>query len=488
MNTSKSPTGCHYRLRRKEVIDLRTYQDLQAVGQDEKARIAFIEDVIREQKSSFGYTFAVKAKKYYDGVNPTINEYEKLIYDMQGKAHKDMWTANHKIASRFFGFNVDQAVSYLLGNGISFSKKNTLDKLGPDFYEKAWDALKAAQIGGVSFGFWDNGQMFVFRRTEFAPLYDEENGALSAGVRFWQLDDDKPLRCTLYEPDGYTEYIKRKGKAMEVKQKKRKYIIRTTSNKIQGDVIQEGKNYDGFPIVPLKNNEDSTSELYGRQNTIDALDLCTSGMVNNVDEGNIIYWALQNCGGMGEDDAARFLERIKTTHVAFMDTAPDGATAEPHSIEAPYVGTQTAIDTLTKRLYEDFQAFDASAVTAGNQTATAIKASYVPLDLKTDRLERQLTGFINGIFKLAGIDDKPTYTRNQIVNRQEEMQTLLMAAPYADDEYVTTKALTILGDADMVDDVLKRRAADDLGRFDGNNPQGGGDETEEGEENEDGNA
>lgn len=60
------------------------------------------------------------------------------------------------------------------------------------------------------------------------------------------------------------------------------------------------------------------------------------------------------------------------------------------------------------------------------------------------------------------------------------MQTLLMAAPYADDEYMTTKALTILGDADMVDDVLKRRAADDLGRFDGNNPNDGWNEEEEG--------
>lgn len=460
---------------------IKTFQDLQAVGQDEKARIAFIENVIREHKASFGYTFAVKAKKYYDGVNPTINEYEKLIYDIQGKAHKDMWTANHKIASRFFGFDVDQAVSYLLGNGISFSKKETLDKLGPDFYEKAWDALKAAQIGGVSFGFWDNGNLFVFKLTQFAPLYDEESGALSAGVRFWQLDDNKPLRCTLYELDGYTEYIKRKGKDMEVKQKKRKYILHITGNQLQGDVIYDGENYDGFPIVPLKNNEECTSELYGKQNTIDALDLCTSGMVNNVDEGNIIYWALQNCGGMDEVDAAKFLERVKTSHIAFMDGAGDGAMAEPHSIEAPYVGTQTAIDTLTKRLYEDFQAFDASAVTAGNQTATAIKASYVPLDLKTDRMERQLTGFINGILKLAGIDDKPTYTRNQIVNRQEEMQTLLMAAPYADDEYITTKALTIMGDADMVDDVLKRRAADDLGRFDGNNPQDGGNEAEEGD-------
>lgn len=50
-----SPIGCRYRLRQKEVIDLRTYQDLQAVGKNEKARIAFVEDVIREHKASSSY-------------------------------------------------------------------------------------------------------------------------------------------------------------------------------------------------------------------------------------------------------------------------------------------------------------------------------------------------------------------------------------------------------------------------------------------------
>ena len=106
-------------------------------------------------------------------------------------------------------------------------------------------------------------------------------------------------------------------------------------------------------------------------------------------------------------------------------------------------------------------------MTAGDQTATAIKASYVPLDLKTDRFERQVTMFIQGILALAGIDDEPTYTRNKIINTQEEMQTLLMLAPYVDDEYITTKGLTILGDADLVEEVLDRRAAESLRRFDG---------------------
>ena len=42
---------------------------------------------------------------------------------------------------------------------------------------------------------------------EFAALQDEETSAIRAGVRFWQLADNKPLRATLYEEDGYTEYV-----------------------------------------------------------------------------------------------------------------------------------------------------------------------------------------------------------------------------------------------------------------------------------------
>jgi hypothetical protein len=459
---------------------LKTYQDLLACGDDEKERISFIKSAISDHKRSDIYQTAVDAQKYYDGENPTINKYEKILYDMQGKAHPDMWTANHKIASSFFGFAVDQQTGYLLGNGVTFARGTDKNRLGRDFDTRVSQAAEYAQIGGVSFGFWNLDHMEVFEITEFAPLYDEENGALAAGVRFWQIDGGKPLRCTLYEPDGFTEYIRRKGREMEILRPKRAYILRIAGAALERDKIYQGENYPSLPIVPLKNNRECRSSLRGKRNTIDALDVCTSNMVNNADEGNIIYWALQNCGGMDELDAAAFLERVKTTHIAFMDNAEEGATAEPHAVEAPFAGTQAAVDMLVKRLYQDFQAFDASAVVAGNQTATAIRASYVPLDLKCDKFERQVTEFIQGILKLAGIDDEPTYTRNQITNKQEEMQTVLLAAQYLDEEYMTTKALTILGDADMAEDLLKRRAAEELGRFEGGN--GPEDNLEQGEE------
>lgn len=440
-----------------------TYQDLLAVGEAEKARMDFIRQAINEHKGSKAYKMAVDAELYFKGDNPTINRYEKIIYDMQGRAHRDMYTANHKIASSFFGFDVRQEVSYLLGNGVTFQDNATKDKLGKKFDLEMVKAGKYALIAGVSFGFWNLDHVDVFKLREFVPLYDEENGALMAGIRFWQVSDDKPLRATLYEVNGYTDYIQRKGEDMTILNDKRPYILRLRTSQADGTEIYDGQNYPTFPIVPLKNCEDALSELTGKRNTIDALDLCTSNMVNNVDEGNLIYWVLTNCGGMDDLDDVKFVERLKTLHVSHAD-GDDGAKAEAHTLEAPYNGTSATIDMLKRKLYEDFQAFDSSAVSAGNQTATAIAASYTPLDLKVDDFEASVTEFILGILALAGIDDEPSYTRSRIINRAEETQTILMGAEYYDDEYITKKLLTINGDADQFDALMERKAAEEMER------------------------
>lgn len=438
-----------------------TYQDLALLGGDEKARIAFISSAINAHKNSQPYKTAAAAEQYYQGENPTIMQYEKLVYDLMGRAHRDLYTANHKIASRFFGFVVDQEVSYLLGNGVSFGEDKTKEKIGADFDQQVMRAAREALIGGTSFGIWAEDHMLVFPLTEFVPLYDEENGMLRAGIRWWQIDTGKPLRATLYEEDGYTEFLQKRNEELKVLEPKRPYRIIVRKAEIGEAEVLPGEPYPGLPIVPLKNGDKALSEIVGKQNTIDALDLASSSMVNGVDEGNLIFWVLTNCGGMDQMDDARFIESLKTIHVAH--TSGDGGEkVEAHPIETPFEGTSATIDMLRKKLYEDFQAFDASAVTAGQQTATAIKASYVPLDLKADKFEACVTAFILRLLELAGIKDKPSYTRNQIVNRNEEVQTLLLAAQYYDEEYIVQKLLTINGDADQYEELMRRKAAEEI--------------------------
>lgn len=444
---------------------MRYWQDLRDVGNDEKARMDFVFQAIEVYKGTDKYKKASVAKEYYKGRDVTINLVKKWIYDsITGQPKENIFAANNKLSTNFFGFVVDQAASYLLGNGVTFGDESTKAKLGQDFDIKMMRAAIACLWGGTSYNFYNNDHVEVFEATEFVPLVDEDYNILKAGIRFWQVDSDRPLRATLYESDGVTEYIKRKDTGAEVLAEKQPYKVTSFVYSNGASDVLSGENYIALPIIPMRNNEDEESELEGKRATVDAYDLCASNMVNGVQEGNIVYWLLKNCGGMDPEACAEFLYNTYMNHVVTVDGGAD-ATAEPHTIEAPFQGTQSTIDMLTRKMYTDFQAFDASAVSAGNQTATAIRASYAPLDLKTDKFETRVTECILGLLKIAGIDDKPSYTRNRLINPGEETQNILMGAEYYSREYTTKKLLTINGDIDLYDEMMKQIEADEMSRI-----------------------
>lgn len=446
------------------MVDIYTYNDLLDIGENEKQRMEFVLSAIREHKASKDYAIAADAELYYKQQNPTIMRFQRFIHNQFGQKVPDIWSANNKIASNWYNYFTTQAVSYLLGNGVTFGKKEqTKNKLGKDFDKKVQDIATHAKNGGVAFGFWNLDHLECFDLTEFVPLYDEDDGGLKAGIRFWQIDNDKPLRATLYELDGYTDYIKRKDKEIEVFADKRPYTETKVSNAVEGDIILDGENYPGFPIVPLW-NVNRQSDLVGNRGTIDAYDLMVSGLINNVSDGEFIYWILKNCGGMNEVDDAKFIEQLKLTRVAHAD-GDEGAGVEAHNVSVEFEASAEALDRLTAQLYHDFMALKVQDLSAGNKTATEITAAYEPINQKTDQFEYCVTEFINGILELAGIEDEPTYTRSQMSNQGELLEMVLQCAEYLDDEYVTTKILTLLGDADKAREVLKRKDAEAADRY-----------------------
>lgn len=442
---------------------MKSYQDLIAASENEAAKMAFVFAAITEHKGTTPYIIALDAEQYYKGLNPRITKYEKIIYDMRGDAHVDKWTPNHKIASNFFNFAITQENQYLLGNGATFTKNDTKAKLGDDFDIKLQDLGKKALVGGVAFGFFNLDHIDTFSLLEFVPLYDEENGALRAGIRFWQVSPDKPMRATLYEEDGYTDYLRANDKSAMLHEK-RPYKLKVRTSEADGEEIYDGENYPTFPIVPLWGNDKKQSELVGRQGTLDAFDLLNSNLINNLDEANYIYWVLTNCGGMDDIDDAKFIEQLKTTHVAHAD-GDSGATAEAHTIEAPYQASESAIQTIQRRLYEDFMCLDVNSLSAANKTATEIKAAYQPLDSKCDMYEYCVIEFVQKILELAGIDDKVTFTRSKVVNKSDEINTLLAAQAYLDDETLVEQVCQILGIADKTDEIIRKRRTEEQSRF-----------------------
>lgn len=450
-----------------------TWQDLIEVGEDEKARMDFVRSTINSYQAEDFYRTACIADQYDRKKNPDIGSYIKYLYTVSGRQVQDKYSSNYRVGRAFFPFFLTQEVQYLLGNGVGWENGSTADKLGTkkaQFDTRLQALAHSALSGGCSYGFWNHDHVDVFSSLEFVPLFDEENGSLRAGIRYWQIDSGKPFRATLYEEDGYTEYIWDKrteeGKGTreygQVLKEKSAYITVATGTEIDAEKIYHGENYPTFPIVPMWGNKKHQSEIVGLREQIFVYDMIKSGFCNSVEDASYTYWAIHNAPGMDEEDLAEFLQRVRRVHVIHAEDS--GASAEPHQLDTPYQSREALLERLEKDLFKDAMAFDPEKIAGGAATATQIRAAYENLEMKCNDFEYCVIEFINGILELAGVEDNPTFTRSKNVNVSEEVQTVLLAASALDEEYVTKKVLSLLGDSDQADEVIARKIDDEVTR------------------------
>lgn len=446
---------------------MKTYQDLETLGTNDKGRADFVKALVLEHCGSVKYKVAKTAEYYYAKHNLTIEKFQRFLYTANGQAYPDLFSANYKLKTLFFRRFVIQQVQYVLSNGVTFENKDTKDRLGMDFDSKFQQLAKKAMVDGVAFGFWnlDHLEVFPFADTPsepgFAPLLDGDTSLLRAGVRYWSINESKTKRYTLYEQDGYTEYIEREGKDIEVLTPKRPYVLRVTFSEIEGKRVENGSNYPGFPIIPLYANDLKASELVGIRESIDCYDFIKSGLANVIDDNSGIFWTIQNAGGMDDVDIAQFLDRLRTVKAALPSSGAEGV--EPHTIDVPYQARQAMLAQLRSDLYEDFQLVDMEKIMSGNLTATAIRMGYQNQDDKCGDFEYCLRDFIGKLLSLLGIDDTPSFQWNRIANQNEETQMVLLAANYLDDESVLRHLPWLT--PEEVDEILKRKDAEAMERM-----------------------
>ena len=440
---------------------MKTYQDfLEVAEKSDRERMEFVLSAINNHKDSDLYKQAVIAKEYDAHRNVTIANFQKLLYTLNGKVIPDNYSPNYKLRSNFFANFVTQETQYLLGNGVTLKKEENKAKLGAGFDTRLQEAAHDALVGGVSYGFWNLDHLEVFDVTEFVPLLDEENGTLRSGIRFWQVCTSKPLRATLFEPDGFTQYIRRNGEEMMILEPKRGYVAVETTSEIDGTELLAYQNYPGFPIIPMYGNRAKQSELVGQREAIDCYDLIKSGFANTVDDASVIYWTISNAGGMDEIDMARFKESMRRIGVGLVDD--DGAKAEAHTITIPVEAREALLSRISDDLYRDFQMLDVTKLQGGQKTATEINAAYQSMDNKVDQFEYCVIDFLQALFKIVGIEDEPSFTRSKVTNQLEQTQMVLLAANYLDDETILNKLPWLT--QEEVAEILRRKAAEDIER------------------------
>lgn len=436
-----------------------TYQDFEKETDVSKA----VGMTITAHKNSDDYKTARDADLYDRQKNKTIYEYVHMIFSLTGTPIEDFTASNNKIASNFFRRLNTQRVTYLLGNGVNFAENEAIkDQLGTAFDTRIKTLAYNALIHGVSFGFWNVDGLHVFKLTEFAPLWDEETGALRAGVRFWQIDENKPMYAVLYEEDGFTKYRSNvRDGAFEEIQPKRAYQITIRASVADGEEVIGEDNYGSLPIIPMWGSEIRQSTLIGMQRAIDSFDLIRSGFANDLTDCAQIYWIISNAGGMTDSELAQFRDRLKITHIAVVDT--DNSAATPYTQEIPYNARQVYLQEIRSGIYEDFGGLDVHAIAAG-ATNDHIDAAYQPMDEQADDLEFQIIEFIDHLLELLGIEnDTPVFKRNRISNQMEQTQMVLSAADYLDEETVLKKLPFIT--VDEVADILAKNREEEENRY-----------------------
>ena len=458
-----------------------TYQDYLAAGDAPR----FIQRAIAAHRNSEAYRVAVDADLYDHRKNVTVNRYTRLLQEKTRNPLVDITAANNRIASNFFHRLNTQRCAYSLGNGVSFTRSggrkadvdDTKRRLGPGFDTDLYHWGYMALIHGVAFGFWNVDRLHVFPLTEFVPLWDEDTGALRAGIRFWQLDREKPMTAVLYTEEGYTTYRTRDGMLCEAERRK-PYIVSVARSDAAGEEVEGEDGYGMLPIVPMWGSSLRQSTLVGMREQIDSFDLIQSGFANDVMDCAKIYWLIQNCGGMTDEELQKFLDNLRIHHIAQVDsTSFDGSSRSalsPFVQDVPYMSNQAYLTHARAAIYEGFGGLDVHAVAAG-ATNDHIEAAYQPMDEEADDFEYQVIEAVQGVLRLMGIEDTPQFKRNRISDVKAQIEAVMLEAEYLDERAVLELLPNIT--VDMREAVLARKAQARAGKGgdDAHGTEGGGD-------------
>ena len=116
-----------------------------------------------------------------------------------------------------------------------------------------------------------------------------------------------------------------------------------------------------------------------------------------------------------------------------------------------YYGT----DMETELMNEEFAAL-------GMSIAIAIFLVFVVMALQFNSIAVSILIMMEVPFAVVGSVLYLILTRSKISNIGEQISNVLQASDHLTDDYVTKKILTLLGDGDLADDIIKEKDAEDM--------------------------
>ncbi|MGN1370568.1 MAG: phage portal protein [Aristaeellaceae bacterium] len=411
-----------------------TWQDFLAASDRE----ALLLEAIRRYKASPAFRRALEANCYFRGENTQVARKTILrarkVEGVDANGRRRVRTGmedvvGNRIASAFLFRFVTQQNQFLLSEGVSLPAE-CRNALGADFDHQLEHLGECALLQGCAWGFWNADHIEIIEAAKnvfsgFFPLLDEMSGEMMLGVQFWQIAPERPMYVRIFDREG-VRVLREDRKGLSVVIDHEPYRRTRSEDALASEIITEA-GYGRLPLIPLKANPDGTSELTPAiKAKIDAYDAILSDFADNLDRANDVYWVLNNFGGT-MDEVAELLEQINRVKAVanLSDGSGSSATAEPRTIEVPYIARREALNLLERALYQDYMALDMNAITGGSLTNVAIRAAAANLNLKADRYEWQVRQFVMELLRLIGHPTEDIrFSRQTITNESEVVQDI----------------------------------------------------------------
>lgn len=329
----------------------------------------------------------IEYNDYYNGENTTITNIMRTYYS---DAHKGMienpFVANNKIAYDVFHDIVSQKVNTLL------NETPTIDNIEVKNLKGLGYALKnlgiKASICGYSFAYVGKENVTVFDTENCIPFYDDETQKIKVLIRFWKVEnefnsnDNTVYFVETYEEDGKTVYKMIDNKLFLYREKE-PYLYNKVYD-VDNEFIESFN--IGLPIVMLKNNDDLKSDLkFSLKSKIDAIDIVSSGLMNNIDDFSDMFWIIKDKMGYCNDALEDFVANINKTKKMILNG--DDLDVETKTQEIPYQARQSFVEQLKKEIIEESGILDTATLTGSSLTTTAIEAATLKLQQRVSDFE-----------------------------------------------------------------------------------------------------
>lgn len=402
-------------------------------------------DLLRDHKESPEFKHAEEGQRYFralhdvfkvdfrqEHLTESVQDPETGATEERNTTFTNMNRSNHHAANPFFREQVIQKAAYLLGKepSVSVTGAETSRELagyaealagttGAAFNRAVKRWCTQASVGGRAFlhEYKDADgalKQTVVTYTNALPVYDREyEETLQELIYFYEtrvkLGPEKWKTVTHAEwwtKDGVTYWIHETGEAFVPDPEKPgvqpHYWEVTYANAAPDGVTmvetgREGKSFERFPWIELKNNEDGTGDLLGVKDLIDAYDLVQNTGTNNILDFNEFFAIIQGFGG---EQASAVVRKLRVNRAVNVGSAAHNGNIELKQLDLGMQGRIDWMKALRDAIYEFGMAVDVKSVEnlGSAPSGTSLKFQYTLLDLKAENMIAEMRAALNTHF------------------------------------------------------------------------------------------